>query len=118
MKADMQTLINTVFSARCYHGDEDRVGRDYRREVIQVSLRVCEGFGIIIGNAGTSLSSALPGPKVHSEKGPAVELQEQTEATTPTALCAKLRSCDFILMGNRQLLKNVQQGSDMFRFAV
>lgn len=75
-------------------------------------------FGILIANAGSSLSSVQPEPKEHSKKRPTVELQEQAEARTQTALCAKLRSCNFILIGNGQLLKNFQQGSDLFRFTV
>lgn len=75
-------------------------------------------FGIITANAGGSLSLVQPGPKEHNKKGPMVELQEQAEARTQTALCAKLKSCNFILIGNGQLLKNFQQGSDLFRFTV
>lgn len=37
-KADMQKI--TIFSAHCYHGDIDRVERNYRREAIRVGLRV------------------------------------------------------------------------------
>lgn len=66
----------------------------------------------------SSLRSALPRPKENSEKAPMVELQEQAEARMPTALYVKLRSCNFILIENGQLLKNFQQGSDLLRFAV
>ena len=111
----MQTI--EIFSAYCHHGDVDRVGSDCGREAIRASVRVC------VRDLGSSqrVLEPLSAQPCQGLKNTVRKVRGGTagaEARTPTALCARLRSRDFILIENRQLLKNFQKRSDLFRVAV
>lgn len=111
----MQTT--ETLSAHCHHGDVDRVGRDCGREAIRAGVRVCVGDLESSQRVLDSLSAQpCQGLKstVRTDRGGTAG----AEARTPTALCARLRSRNFILIENRRLLKNFQKRSDLFRAAV
>lgn len=111
----MQTI--EIFSAHCHHGDVDRVGRDCGREAIRAGVRVCVG-DLESSQRVLEPLSAQPCQGLKSTVRTDCGGTAGAEARTPIALCARLRSHNFILIENRQLLENFQKRSDPFRVAV